>query len=74
MDKAIWNSAEKWPYVLRNVLLGVRVVYLPHYPLVLSLLKDRSIEAFFNQKNEDPQHEKPLNSSVCVYIYIYIYI
>ena len=54
MDKIIWNSTKKWPYFLGNILVRVRVVYLPHCPLALSLLKDRGVEAFFNQKNEDP--------------------
>ena len=72
MDKTILNSTKKWPYFLGNILVRVRVVYLPHCPLALSLLKDKGVEAFFNPKNEDPQHEKPLNSSVCVCIYIYI--
>ena len=73
MDKAIWNSTEKWPYFLGNVLVGVRVVYLSHCSLVLSLLKNRGVGAFLNKKNEDPNRGSPL-IVVCVYIYIYIYV
>ena len=45
---------------LGNVLVGVRVVFLPDYPLVLSLLKHRGVGAFLNKKNEDPKRGKPL--------------
>ena len=38
--------------------MGVRVVFLPNFPLVLSLLKHRDVEIlFFNQKNEVPNRE-----------------
>ena len=43
--------------------MGVGVVFLPNYPLILSLLKHRGVVAFLNQKkkkNEDPKQEKPL--------------
>ena len=60
MDKAIRKSTGEWPYFLGNVLVGVRVVFLPDCPLVLSLLKHRSIGAFLNQKNEELKQEKPL--------------
>ena len=33
-----------------NVLVGVRVIFLPDCPLILSLLKHRSIEAFKKKK------------------------
>ena len=45
---------------LGNVLVGVRVVFLPDYPLVLSVLKHRGVVAFLNKKNEDPKWRKPL--------------
>ena len=45
---------------LGNVLVGVRVVFLPDCPLVLSVLKHRGVGAFLNKKNEDPKWEKPL--------------
>ena len=60
MDKAIRKSTGEWPYFLGNVLVGVRVVFLPDCPLVLSLLKHRSIGAFLNQKNEELKQEKSL--------------
>ena len=60
MDKAIRKSTGEWPYFLGNVLVGVRVVFLPDCPLVLSLLKHRSLGAFLNQKNEELTQEKPL--------------
>ena len=46
MDKAIWKSIGVWPYFLGNVLVGVRVVFLPDCFLVLSLLKYRDVGAF----------------------------
>ena len=48
MDKAIWKLTGEWSYFLGNVLVGVRVAFLPDYPLVLSLLKHRGIETFLN--------------------------
>ena len=55
----------EWPYFFGNVLVRVRVVFLPNCPLVLSLLKHRSIGAFFNQKKKrNPNKENPLNSSI----------
>ena len=39
---------EKWSYFLGNVLMGVRVVFLPNCPIVLFLLKHRGIWAFLN--------------------------
>ena len=45
----------EWPYFLGNVLIGVRIVFLPDCHLILSLLKDRDVRIFFNQKNEDPK-------------------
>ena len=64
MDKVIWKLTREWPYFLGNVLVGVRVVFLPSCPVVLSLLKYRGIRAFLNKKNEEPKQEKPLNSSI----------
>ena len=54
MDKVIWKligefstkkkrKKKEWPYFLGNVLVGVRIVFLPDCPLVLSLLKHRGI-------------------------------
>ena len=63
MDKVIWKSTEEWPYFLGNVLVGVRVVFLPDCPLILSLLKYKSIGAFLNQKMRNPNRENPLNNS-----------
>ena len=34
------------PYFLGNVLVEVRVIFLPNYILVLSLLKHRDVEEF----------------------------
>ena len=50
MDKIIWKSTEKWPYFLGNVLVGVRVVFLPDCPLILSLLKLWNVGLFLNKK------------------------
>ena len=45
--------------------MGVRVVFLPNCPLILSPLKYKDIWAFFNpkkkkKKKEEPKQEKPL--------------
>ena len=53
--KAFWKLTEEWPYFLGNVLVRVKVVFLPDFPLILSLLKHRGVETFFNKKNEDPK-------------------
>ena len=51
-------------------LVGVRVAFLPNYPLVLSLLKHRGVGAFLNLKIRNPNRESPLNNSIYIYIYI----
>ena len=48
MDKGIWKLIEEWPFFLDNVLVGVRVVFLLNCPLILSLLKYKSVGAFLN--------------------------
>ena len=48
MDKTIWKLTGNLSYFLSNVLVGVRVVFLPDYPLILSLLKHRGVGAFLN--------------------------
>ena len=50
MDKEIWKLTGEGLYFLGNVLLKVRVVFLPNYPLVLSLYKHRGVRAFLNKK------------------------
>ena len=35
--------------------MRVKVVFLPDFPFILSLLKHRGVETFFNKKNEDPK-------------------
>ena len=44
--------------------MGVRVVFLPECPLVLSLLKHRGVWAFLNQKMRNPNRGSSLNSSI----------
>ena len=45
--------------------MGVKVVFLLDCPLVLSLLKHRTVKAFLNKKkNEDPKQGSLLNSKV----------
>ena len=46
MDKSIWKLIGEWPYFLGNVLVEVRVVFLPNCPLILSLLKHGDVGAF----------------------------
>ena len=56
MDKIIWKLigklkkklTGKWSYFLGNVLVGVRVVFLPDYPLDLFLLKYKGVGVFLN--------------------------
>ena len=60
MDKEICKLGE-WPYFLGNILVGVRVIFLPDCPLILSILKHKGIGTFLNKKKkiEDPKLEKP---------------
>ena len=48
MDKAIWKLIGNLSYFLGNVFVGVRVVFLPNCPLILSLLKHKGVGAFLN--------------------------
>ena len=65
MDKAIWKITEEWFYFLGNVLVGVRVAFLPECPLVLSLLKHRGVWGIFElKKMRNPNRRSPLNSSI----------
>ena len=64
MDKEIRKSTEKLPYFLDNVLVEVKVVFLPDCLLVLSLLKYRDVWTFLNQKNKDPNQGNPLRLRV----------
>ena len=48
MDKVIWKPSRESPYFVGNVIVQVRHVFLPDYPLLLSLLKYRGVEAFLN--------------------------
>ena len=56
MDKVIWKLirelkkklTREWSYFLGNILVGVRIVFLPDCPLVLSLLKYKGVGAFLN--------------------------
>ena len=44
--------------------MGVKVIFLPDCPLVLSLLKHRDIWAFLNIKMRNPNRGSPLNNSI----------
>ena len=44
--------------------MGVRVAFLPEYPLVLFLLKYRGVGAFWNKKIRNPNRGSPLNSRI----------
>ena len=50
MNKVIWKLIRNLSYFLGNVLMRGRVAFLPDYPLILSLLKHRGVEAFFELK------------------------
>ena len=51
-------------YFVGNVLVQVRHVFLPNYPLVLSLLKSRSVWGILEQKKSGPNKGNPLKSSI----------
>ena len=59
MDKVIWKSTGEQSNFLGNILVGVRVTFLPKCPLVLSLHKYRGVGVFLNQKNEKSKQEEP---------------
>ena len=46
--------------------MGIRVVFLPNYPLVLSLLKHKDVWAFLNKKMRSPNRENPLNNNIYI--------
>ena len=50
-------------------LVGVRIAFLPNYPLVLSLLKHRDVGTFLNLKIKNPNRENPLNNSIDILVY-----
>ena len=50
-------------------LQELKDVVLPNYPLVLSVLKPREIEVFWNKKKNPVSQVQPLNSSIDIYIY-----
>ena len=56
--------------MLGNVLVGIRVVFLPDCPLILSLLKYRGVRAFLNQKMRNPNRRNPLNNSIDDFTYL----
>ena len=64
MDKIIWKSTGAWSYFLGNVLVGVRIAFLPDYSLVLFLLKHRGVGAFLKKKKRIPSRGNLLNSSI----------
>ena len=44
--------------------MGVKVIFLPNCPLILSLLKYRDVRIFLNKKMRNSNREKSLNSSI----------
>ena len=57
---------EKCSYFVCNVLVQVRLVFLPDHHLVLYLLKPKDVGVFWNikKKKSDPNRKSPLNSSI----------
>ena len=49
--------------------MGVRIAFLPNYPLVLSLLKHRDVGTFLNLKIKNPNRENPLNNSIDILVH-----
>ena len=58
-----WVSGRVFLFV-GNVLVHVRHIFLLDYPLVLSLLKPRSVRIFWNKKKFNPNRRSLLNSSI----------
>ena len=50
--------------MLGNVFVGVRIAFLPEYPLVLFLLKHIGVGALLNKQIRNPNRGSPLNSSI----------
>ena len=48
MDKKNWKLTGSLSYFLRNILVRVRVAFLPDCPLILSLVKYSGVGVFFN--------------------------
>ena len=55
---------EECSYCVGNILVQVRYIFLPNYPLILSLLKLRSVGVFWNKKKSSPNRGNPLNSRI----------
>ena len=49
----------KCSYFIGNVLVEVRYVFLPDYPLILFLLEPRGVGVFWNKKNPIQTGEAP---------------
>ena len=63
MNKVIWKSIGEWSYFLSNVLVKIRVVFLPNYHLVLFLHTYRSLGVFQKKKKKSKQGSS-LNNSI----------
>ena len=46
----IKKKKKKWFYFVGNILVGVKDVFLLGSPLILSLLKTRDVEVYWNKK------------------------
>ena len=64
MDKVIWKPSREWSYFIGNILVQLKHVFLPDYPLLLSLLKHKSFRGIFEQKKSDSNRKNSLNSSI----------
>ena len=52
--------------------MGVRIIFLPDCPLVLSPLKHRGVRTFLNKKKmKIPNRKSPLNSSIDIHLICY---
>ena len=59
MDKVIWKLTGEQFYFLGNILVRVRVAFLPDYPLVFSQFKHRGVGAFLNKKKGSQTSKVP---------------
>ena len=62
MDKTIRKLIENLSYFLCNILVRVKVIFLPNCSLVSSLYKHKGVREFLNKKkkNENPKRKKLL--------------
>ena len=59
MDKVIWKPLGEWSYLVDNVLVGVKDVFLSSCPCL-----NVGYRGILEQKKSSPNRRSPLNSSI----------